>query len=296
MAENGAATRRRWDDKGTGHVSSVFVESLNGIACWWCPRRTAPPCWSRESSRGHGLPEAAGDLIVWSEAESMDLALSFQEKDGCDEIWGKICSVQGKDPSVEITQDVVDEDNPEEGDDTESETRSLVLPPCELSWLGDLVKVVTSRPLCCPLLASVSAWSDRCSGRATCGVSAQICREEADDRKSLGQLHEVIRNIFYLNNKSVFEVMFADDVILDVIGILEVRPGQAGQGQSLGSFCSIGRVIAKSCQIQKADLRSKIHQTFRVQVHPDCILPTPACSDEHTTILNDINNFDDKDS
>lgn len=32
-------------------------------------------------------------LIVWSEADNYDLALSFQEKAGCDEIWEKICSV-----------------------------------------------------------------------------------------------------------------------------------------------------------------------------------------------------------
>lgn len=30
---------------------------------------------------------------MWSEAENYDLALSFQEKAGCDEIWEKICQV-----------------------------------------------------------------------------------------------------------------------------------------------------------------------------------------------------------
>jgi hypothetical protein len=32
-------------------------------------------------------------LIVWSEGDRRDLALSFQEKVGCDEIWEKICEV-----------------------------------------------------------------------------------------------------------------------------------------------------------------------------------------------------------
>lgn len=32
-------------------------------------------------------------LIVWSEADNYDLALSFQEKAGCDEVWEKICQV-----------------------------------------------------------------------------------------------------------------------------------------------------------------------------------------------------------
>lgn len=36
---------------------------------------------------------AKDTLIVWSEAENYDLALSFQEKAGCDEIWEKICQV-----------------------------------------------------------------------------------------------------------------------------------------------------------------------------------------------------------
>jgi len=50
-------------------------------------------------------------LIVWSEGDNYDLALSFQEKAGCDEIWAKICQVQGKDPSVDITQEIAEEED-----------------------------------------------------------------------------------------------------------------------------------------------------------------------------------------
>jgi len=32
-------------------------------------------------------------LIVWSEGDNCDYALSFQEKKGCDEVWEKICQV-----------------------------------------------------------------------------------------------------------------------------------------------------------------------------------------------------------
>ena len=32
-------------------------------------------------------------LIVWTEDEAMDLALSFQEKATCDDLWTKICDV-----------------------------------------------------------------------------------------------------------------------------------------------------------------------------------------------------------
>ena len=33
-------------------------------------------------------------LIVWSENDTTELALSFQERAGCDEIWAKICQVR----------------------------------------------------------------------------------------------------------------------------------------------------------------------------------------------------------
>ena len=33
---------------------------------------------------------------MWSEGDNYDLALSFQEKAGCDEIWEKICQVRSE--------------------------------------------------------------------------------------------------------------------------------------------------------------------------------------------------------
>ena len=42
-------------------------------------------------------------LIVWTKGDNYDTALSFQERAGCDEI----CAVQGKDPSVHFTQNLV---------------------------------------------------------------------------------------------------------------------------------------------------------------------------------------------
>ena len=33
-------------------------------------------------------------MIVWMEDDSYDLALSFQDKAGCDDLWTKICEVR----------------------------------------------------------------------------------------------------------------------------------------------------------------------------------------------------------
>ena len=42
-------------------------------------------------------------LIVWTKGHNYDMALSFQERAGSDEF----CAVQGKDPSVRFTQNLV---------------------------------------------------------------------------------------------------------------------------------------------------------------------------------------------
>ena len=134
---------RLWDDKGIGHVSSTYVERLKGISLV-----------VRSDADGYGSllldskiqPDTAYQkqqetLIVWSEGDNFDLALSFQEKAGCDEIWEKICSVQGKDPSVDFTQDLVDD----RGFDEISETAPPIeLPAAELAKLEEISELVSS--------------------------------------------------------------------------------------------------------------------------------------------------------
>lgn len=110
---------RQWDDRGTGHVSSNYVERLKGIDSHSLGSPSSSTkkskCLDEENCAGISLvvrAEADGavlleskiqpdtayqkqqdTLIVWSEGDNFDLALSFQEKAGCDEIWEKICHV-----------------------------------------------------------------------------------------------------------------------------------------------------------------------------------------------------------
>lgn len=96
-------------------------------------------------------------LIVWTDSSKRDMALSFQEKAGCDEIWDKICEVLGEDASsgmasssdMSSSSSVMgssrsrslggggdlegDEEREEENDSNLSPTDEL--PPCELSKL-----------------------------------------------------------------------------------------------------------------------------------------------------------------
>lgn len=109
---------RQWDDRGTGHVTSSYVDRLKGMSLICQPQE-----WSEYFDHSPDVSTISGisllvraendgsllleskiqpdtayqkqqdTLIVWSEGDNFDLALSFQEKAGCDEIWEKICQV-----------------------------------------------------------------------------------------------------------------------------------------------------------------------------------------------------------
>ena len=56
-------------------------------------------------------------------------------------MWNSFAQVQGKDPSVEITQDVVDESEEERFEEASDSSLWVELPPCELAKLEQISEV-----------------------------------------------------------------------------------------------------------------------------------------------------------
>ena len=48
--------------------------------------------------------------------------------------------------------------------------------------------------------------------------------EDLQNIEGLHILYEIFKNIFLLNKNALFEIMFADDLIFDVVGALEYDP------------------------------------------------------------------------
>ncbi|KFR06140.1 Serine/threonine-protein phosphatase 4 regulatory subunit 3B, partial [Opisthocomus hoazin] len=217
-------------------------------------------------------------LIVWSEAENYDLALSFQEKAGCDEIWEKICQVQGKDPSVEVTQDLIESE--EEHIEEMPETSPLIdLPTCELNKLEEIADLVTS-VLTSPIRREKLALALENEGYIKKLLQLfQVC-ENLENTEGLHHLYEIIRGILFLNKATLFEVMFSDECIMDVVGCLEYDPSVA-QPKRHREFLTKTAKFKEVIPITDSELRQKIHQTYRVQYIQDIILPTPSVFEEN---------------
>ncbi|KAG9471033.1 serine/threonine-protein phosphatase 4 regulatory subunit 3B isoform X1 [Eleutherodactylus coqui] len=270
---------RQWDDRGTGHVSSTYVDRLKGMSLLVRAEADGSLLLESKINPNTAYQKQQDTLIVWSEAENYDLALSFQEKAGCDEIWEKICQVQGKDPSVEVTQDPIDESEEERFEEMPDTSSLIDLPTCELSKLEEIADLVTS-VLSSPIRREKLALALENEGYIKKLLQLFQTCENMDNAEGLHHLYEIIRGILFLNKATLFEVMFSDECIMDVVGCLEYDPALA-QPKRHREFLTKTAKFKEVIPITDSELRQKIHQTYRVQYIQDVILPTPSVFEDN---------------
>lgn len=276
-----------WDDRGTGHVTSAYVERLKGPSL--LVRSEADGIMLLESriQPDTSYQKQQETLIVWSEANNYDLALSFQEKAGCDEIWEKICEVQGRDPSLDNTQEYLGD----MGDESEDERveidiadQPVELPPCELGKLDDIL-VMFSNDL---YYQDKLATAIEMEGYIPKLLQLFRMCEDLENTADLHKLYEIFKNIFLLNKNALFEILFNDENIFDVVGALEYNP-YLPQRIKHREFLQKKAVFKEVIPFNNPDLVHKIHQTYRVQYIQEVILPTPSVFEEN--ILSTLNSF-----
>ncbi|KAJ9596111.1 hypothetical protein L9F63_012695, partial [Diploptera punctata] len=226
-------------------------------------------------------------LIVWSEGDNFDLALSFQEKAGCDEIWEKICQVQGKDPSVDITQDIVEESEDERFDDMSEAAPPVELPPCELSRLEEINELMSSC-LTTPMRKEKLAVAIENEGYIKKLLNLFHMCEDLENTEGLHYLYEIFKNIFLLNKNALFEVMFQEETIFDVVGCLEYDPNSPTPKRHRQYLKQLAR-FKEVIPISNPELLAKIHQTYRVQYIQDVVLPTPSVFEDN--MLSTLSSF-----
>nr|XP_025853176.1 serine/threonine-protein phosphatase 4 regulatory subunit 3B-like [Vulpes vulpes] len=270
---------QEWEELGTGHISSTYVERLQGVSL--LVQSDSHGSLILESKINSNTPyqKQQETLIVWSEAENHGMALSFQDTEGCRQIWEDICRVQGKDPSVEITQDLLEESEDEQLADILETNTVLVLPNCELSKLEEISDLITSvvlSPMHKERLALIL------ENEAYIKTLLQLFRtcEDLGDIANLHYLHEIIKSILFLNKTGLFEILFSADCIMDVVGCLEYDPALA-QPKRHREFLTQNARFKEIVPITDCELMQKIHQTYKVQYIYDILLPIPSVFEEN---------------
>ncbi|PNP49436.1 hypothetical protein THARTR1_09758 [Trichoderma harzianum] len=259
-----------WFDRGTGFCTAKFATTEDGnkdpkviVESEDQPERLLLETTIQKQD---GFQKQQETLIVWQEPGSgVDMALSFQEAEGCSMIWRFVNSVQ-----QQFQQNAGVDDNL--SDDLAIET----LPPVNLptAELGNLVEIETS----------IRVMSATATGReaitkfivADDYISKLIPLVEiAEDLESLPDLHRlcnIMKSILLLNDTSIIEHAVSDECLLGVVGALEYDPDFPSHKANHRHWLSNQGHYKEVVPINDDAVRRKIHQTYRLQYLKDVVL------------------------
>lgn len=163
-------------------------------------------------------------LILWTESNGRDLALSFQEKAGCDEMWAKLRLFQHK---ALVESDVEEEEGEAAGSEGDEDTDdgAQLLPECTLANIKDIADTLTDAPFA--LKDKLSVAVVRYDYIPKLAELFRTC-EELNAEDDLHVMYRVFKGLLALNESTVFDVLFRPDILDDFIGALEYDPALTG--------------------------------------------------------------------
>ncbi|KAI1381728.1 DUF625-domain-containing protein [Hypoxylon crocopeplum] len=275
-----------WFDRGTGFCSAAFNISEDGqqqdprvfVESEDLPDRVL---LETRICKEDGFNKQQETLIVWTEPSTgMDMALSFQEAEGCAMIWKFINNVQQRYHSVNAPDDSLSDDlamdmpNP------------ISLPPASMGNLAEIE-------------SQMRGLSGTANGRDA--LTKYVLTEdyigklipiviEAEDLESLNDLHRlcnIMKIIILLNDTSIIEHAVSDECVIGVVGALEFDPDfpshKANHRQWLEGEGRYKEVV----RIEDPQILKKIHQTYRLQYLKDVVLAR-ILDDNTFSVLNSL--------
>ncbi|KAL8481361.1 hypothetical protein ACS0TY_027757 [Phlomoides rotata] len=254
LNENG-----KWDDQGTGHVTVDYSERSEDVGLYVIDEEDNETLLSHRISSDDIYRKQEDTIISWRDPEfSTELALSFQETTGCSYIWDHICSLQRNMHFSSLANDTFNS--------ISSELREL--PSVELSTLPLILKIVESG-IADQLRVTELILNDQEFLRKLIDLF-RIC-EDLENLDGLHLIFKIVRGIILLNSGQIFEKIFGDELILDIMGCLEYDP-ESPQAQHR-KFLKELVVFKEVVPIKDPVVLSKIHQTYRINYLKDVVLP-----------------------
>ncbi|KAL6519778.1 hypothetical protein OROMI_032672 [Orobanche minor] len=230
----------KWDDQGTGHVTVDYLERSEDLGLFVIDEEDNETLLLHRISSDDIYRKQEDTIISWRDPEfSTELALSFQETTG--ETLHNVNSELRQLPLVELS------------------TLPLILKIVE-SGITDQLRVTE---------LMLHDWEFQVFFRKLVELF-RIC----DDLENVDGLHlifKIVRGIILLNSPQIFEKIFGDELIMDIMGCLEHDPEvpQASHRNYLKEHV----VFKEAIPIKDPVVLSKIHQTYRIGYLKDVILP-----------------------
>lgn len=253
-----------WFDRGTGFCtgriinddSKIYVESEDS------PERLL---LETKITKDDGYQKQQDTLIVWTETSGIDMALSFQEAEGCATIWDFVSQVQQQLLSLGGPDDALSDDA------MESFANPLVLPQPEIGNLDDIEHAMRG-------IASTPQGRD---ALAKFVISEDYIRkliplvEMAEDLESLKDLHwlcNIMKMLILLNDSQIIDHIVNEEVVFGVIGALEYDPDFPNHKANHRRYLKDNSRYKEVLSIADTNITRKIHATWRLTYLKDVVL------------------------
>ncbi|KAI0843147.1 DUF625-domain-containing protein [Hypoxylon sp. FL0890] len=275
-----------WFDRGTGFCTAAFNISEAGqqrdprviVESEDHPDRVILNTRICKEDGFHKQPDT---LIVWTDpGNGVDMALSFQEAEGCAMIWEFINGIQQQYHSVTAPDDGLSDDLAMDA------PNAISLPPASMANLAEIE-------------SQMRGYSGTANGRDA--LTKYVLNEDligkliplvtdAEDLESLNDLHRlcnIMKIIILLNDTSIIEHAVSDECVIGVVGALEYDPDfpshKANHRQWLEGEGRYKEVV----RIEDSQILKKIHQTYRLQYLKDVVLAR-ILDDNTFSVLNSL--------
>ncbi|KAI9832190.1 MAG: hypothetical protein M1819_004542 [Sarea resinae] len=269
-----------WFDRGTGfctgHVINqeeprIYVESEDQ------PDRML---LETKIGKDDGYQKQQDTLIVWTEANGTDMALSFQEAEGCATIWDFIS---------QVTQQLIAISGPDDAlsdDAIENFGNPVMLPSPELRNLSEIEQIMRVASNSQPGRDSLSKFlmTEDYISKLIPLVSV------AEDLESLTDLHllcNIMKTLILLNDTAIIEYVVTDGVVLGVVGALEYDPDFPSHKANHRHYLSDESKFKEVVRIEDPIIKRKIHHTYRLQYLKDVVLAR-ILDDPTFSVLNSL--------
>lgn len=162
-------------------------------------------------SKDDGYQKQQETLIVWTESNGVDMALSFQEADGCAAIWEFVSDIQSR-LEDGISDDLLEPMHP------------ITLPDPALGRLDEVTEAIRNA-------SATAAGRDALAKFVMSPEQMYILKlaplvDEAERRETVQDLHKlcaIVKHLILLNDTSIIEFIVTDQAIMGVVGALECK-------------------------------------------------------------------------
>ncbi|KAG0358923.1 Platinum sensitivity protein [Podila minutissima] len=258
-------TGNQWIDQGTGHCSYEFNhEKSEGTLIVHSEDDEDKILLSSLIRYGEELYQRQQDtLIVWSEEEGLDLALSFQEVEGCGEIWDNIQEIQQQyaDGLFSDRSDV----------NVAGMGETVTLPDPEMSNLAEIESAIKEAQGGMNEKEKLASFIVAEKYIPKLFPVFEAC-EDLESIEDLHVLHGIMLGIILLNDQPLIECIISDGNIIHSVGMLEYEPDLGNEKENYRDFLMNKSKYKEIVPINNPGIETKIHEIFRALFLRDTVL------------------------